>query len=976
QKNRDNSTLSVKWKLLGPIDNPPSAGSTRKQGLGRVNRIRFAPNDTNVFWAASASGGVWKTIDGGKNWFTFPFTQFLSLGVSDIAISPRNPNIVYAATGDCEPSFSAFYSIGVIKTTNGGQDWTVTKLAYSLEGGKNIGRILVHPDNPNIVLAATKEGIFKTTDGGDTWVNKSSGNYFIDMEFMPNNPNIIYASTFSWSSRNYIYKSDDNGETWRQVHSVDNSVRIAIDVTPADSYRVFAVVAKMNSSFNSIWASFDKGDNWELIATPESVGNLLGRDQGTGADSAVGQGYYDLCIAVSPVNKDEIYVGGINIWKSTNSGDAFSMVANWIGSNGKAYVHADQHDLIYKPNSKTIYATHDGGIDRSYNQGKTWENISDGMSISQFYRIGLSGTDPTMIIGGCQDNGTRRFKNGEWTHVNAGDGMDAAIDPKDANRVYCSSQNGSLYRSTNGGNYFSSMVNKYDIGYEGSWITPFIINPVDTKIIYAGYREVYSIGNYGANQPQKISNFGTNRDLEYLALCEAHPENLYAATGSEVNYTSDAGQNWTKKIYSGGPISSITCHPESPKRLWVTKSGFSPGNKVFEWDGTTWKNISGNLPNVPVNCIVYQKNSPDRLYLGTDIGVFYTDYNSGYWLPFGTDLPPVVVYDLEIQNTAKKLRAATFGRGVWEADIIDCNLTAPTVKVTGQTEFCQGDSVIIEAVGEYPKYEWSNGDTTSRIVVKESGSYALIVYDDKGCNSKSQGVIVNVKSVNNLAITTQGKPGICNGDSVTLVASFGFQKYQWSTGDSVRKIFVKTPGKISLLATAVNGCSKSTDFDVKIIPEKPIIWRDKLTLISSVEAASYQWYLDGTPLEGKTQRDCDIGKLGTYRVEITDTNGCKNSSDTLIIISDVKEEKISENAISVYPNPNKGNFTLKINSSFVGQAKVTITNSIGMLIQKNTVNLQGIPLSAEIRLENVPNGTYMIYCDINGQTFFEKIIKE
>ena len=246
---KNDMTLSTKeWKLLGPIEHPEVTSGLRQQGLGRINRVRFHPTNLNEIWIGSASGGVWKTVDGGKNWINFPFTEFLSLGVSDIAISESNPNIVFVATGDIEPANSKkFYTIGLLKTTDSGLSWSVTGMSSTLQQGKQVGSVLVHPSDPNIVITGTNDGIYKSTDGGETFTQKRSGGYFVDLEFMPGNPNVIYGSTLSWGGEGNIFRSTNLGDTWSVSQTISGVNRIAIAVTSANPSRVYALCSDRKS---------------------------------------------------------------------------------------------------------------------------------------------------------------------------------------------------------------------------------------------------------------------------------------------------------------------------------------------------------------------------------------------------------------------------------------------------------------------------------------------------------------------------------------------------------------------------------------------------------------------------------------------------------------------------------------------------------------------------------------------------------
>ncbi|MGA2298992.1 MAG: T9SS type A sorting domain-containing protein, partial [FCB group bacterium] len=414
-----------------------------------------------------------------------------------------------------------------------------------------------------------------------------------------------------------------------------------------------------------------------------------------------------------------------------------------------------------------------------------------------------------------------------------------------------------------------------------------------------------------------------------------------------------------------------------PKHIWITKSGFNAGDKVYEYKDSSWKNISGNLPNVPVNCIVYQKDSPDRLYIGTDIGVFYTDYGSNFWTPYGSGMPNVVVYDLDIQYTAKKLRAGTFGRGIWEADLMNCNIAAPNVTVTGNLSFCEGDSVMFVASPGYSGYLWTNGDTNRVIVVKESGVYSVMVSDSNGCTAKSSAKEVTVKTVGKLLINPIGRFPMCVGDTLVLSASMGFISYKWSTGDSVKRITVTQPGTYSVTVTSAGGCSKTTSIEIKYSPEKPVIYQNEtvLSLLNPNPTYSYKWELDTTDL-GENQTTINITKLGKYKVIATDTNGCVSSSDVYDVVSSVGDKNALSNSISIHPNPNNGNFMLDVNTSFFGNMQVNISNVLGENLINFITELNGRAFSKEINMTLFPSGIYFINVSIGDRSYVQKIIKE
>jgi photosystem II stability/assembly factor-like uncharacterized protein len=985
-KKAKNSTLSanLQWQLLGPVNVPPDIAGVNDVGIGRVNVIRFNPNNNNEIWIGAATGGVWKSTNNGSTWTTFPFTQFLSLGVSDIAISQSNPNVIYVATGDSDGSLGtaqSFYAVGIIKTTDGGQNWDITSLSYSMDQAKVISKVLVNPSNPDIVLAATNDGIYKTTNGGLNWVVKKGGYNFKDMKFNPADPNKIVATNFSYNGNASFWKSNDMGETWTQVQTETNCLRISLAVSPEDPNIVYALACTLASSFHSFQMSTDGGNTWNIQATPSTVGNLLGWQKGTGSDAGSGQGPYDLSIAIVPSDITTIFIGGIDIWESNDGGVDWNLNTHWYGAYNKPYVHADIHDLIFHGNR--LFSGNDGGIVYSDDGGDTWTNISNGLSITQFYRLGLSGNAAYEVFAGCQDNGSFRYtsQNNDWRHVYSSDGMEAAVDPTNPQRCYVSIYNGSLYYSTNGGVNFNVMLSSDQTHETGAWTTPYVVDPQQPAEILAAYQNVWKSTNYGTGGNwTKISDITPSAVMHSLAVAPSDANYIYVADYSRLFKTSGGGgTNGFQQIYTSSgaskSISYICVHPTNPNKIWVSFSGYDATTKVMEYDGTTWKNITGNLPNVPVNTIVYQANSPDRLYVGTDIGVFYSDYNSSYWLPFGNGLPNVIINELEIHPSTSQLFAATYGRGIWVTDLLDCNLAAPTVTVTGSTTICQGDSVTLTLDGSYPGYYWSNGATTKSITVGLAGSYSAIISDGT-CTAKSTSVDVSVIAVPQLTITPSGKFPLCVGDSGALVANFGFTKYYWSTGDSTRRITVKNAGTYSLTVTTSDGCTTKDSFVVVIDPPPavPTISRSVNYLVSS-PATSYQWILNDADIPGATSQSYLVKAVGIYRVKIGDANGCQSISEPFDVTTAVEETVLPGDLLSVHPNPSSGDFNMTLNLPENTKFEVMVTNETGDVVARFQGQMESNTYTRTIELKNLPIGMYNLTVWYDNRKIVEKLIK-
>ncbi|KAA3597877.1 MAG: hypothetical protein DWQ06_12315 [Calditrichaeota bacterium] len=642
-----NQINTANWTEMGPeqiVLYPSGSG----QGSGRVDCIAVDPNNSNIIWAGTPAGGLWKTVDNGQNWE--PMTDELpTLGISWILIDPNDTNIMYIATGDRD--HGATISIGVLKSIDGGQTWNTTGLSYNIQNYAKIYELIFDPTNSNTIFAVTGEGILKSTDAAATWITKESGT-FKDIEFDPNNTTTWYAARQS----NGIYKSTDNGETWNSTFSGFNNIdydRIAVDVTGATNpSTVFSLFT--NSDDATLFKSVTNGATWTLADSSVTSGN---------------QAWYDLHLGVSPTDENNVIVGVVGNYRSVNGGSTWS-INNQV-TNLSSSMHVDNHTVVFY-DGNTVLIGNDGGIYKSTNSGASYENISGNLGIRQFYTLGVSQMTPEFVLTGAQDNGTSKIDNGVWTKVSGGDGMECAVDPTNPNIIYTSYQNGSFLKSTNAGVNNSGINN--GVNENGAWVTPFVINPYNTNELYRTTIKVYKSTDQGANWFPISDDLGAG-NLTSLVLANSNQNVIYTANGSNIFKTTNGGNSW---IDIGGnlPSNSITyiaVHPNDEHTVWVTHSGFtsSSGEKVFKSTdgGLNWTNVSGNLPDMPVNCIAIDPLFPNQVYIGTDLGIFFSTTGGGNWQDFSNGLPNVVVEEIELHYPSGKIRAATFGRGLWESNL-------------------------------------------------------------------------------------------------------------------------------------------------------------------------------------------------------------------------------------------------------------------------------------------------------------------
>ncbi|MBM3430441.1 MAG: PKD domain-containing protein, partial [Bacteroidetes bacterium] len=752
------------WSIIGPIGKPTGGGA------GRLNFIRFDPTNSNTIWVGAPDGGLWKTTNGGTSWTTNT-DQLTVIGVSDVAIDPTNTQTMYLATGDSDGSDT--YSIGLLKSTDGGATWNTTGLTWTVNQGRTIGRVLINPSNTQNIIVFSSAGIFRSTNGGSTFTTATGSFACSDGEFKPGDPNTVYACGTTFK------RSTDGGASWTTVTLPLTGIgRLSMAVTAGNNAYVYLLAANnTDSGYKGLMRSTNSGTSFTSQSTTP---NILGFNNGADAG---GQGWYDLAIAASPTNAEEVIIGGINHWKSTNGGSTWTMVSHWYGGFSKPYVHADVHDIQYLPGSgTTILSANDGGFFKTTNGGTSWTDLSSNLAIAQQYRFSLSTSSANLILAGHQDNGTNRTSTTSlttWTEVGGGDGMDCFIDRTNNNRQISSVYYGDYSRTLTGGTNFADIT---DPAGQGEWVSPIKQDPVDANIAYAaGRTALYKTSNIWASSvtwttmgtPQ-----GTNSIIE-LAIAPSNNQVIYCLkTGSGgVSKSTNGGTSFTS-VSTGLPTSVaptwVAVSNTDPNVVFVTYSGYSSTAKVYKSTngGTSWTNISTGLPNVPVNCVVYQNGAAggDGIYIGTDVGVYYRDNSMTTWVDFSSGLPNCEVSDLEIYYATGRLRAATFGRGTWDSDLYSSVPTVPVASFTANNQtICVGQSVQFTSTstGQPTSYSWTfQGGTPATsttqnpsVTYNTAGTYnvSLTVSNANGQNTSSQtGYISVIAATGNPLPLTEG----------------------------------------------------------------------------------------------------------------------------------------------------------------------------------------------------------------------------
>lgn len=655
------SSFTGNWINIGPIDLPSSPNVF--WGNGRVNAIAFHPTDVDVIFVGAPAGGLWKSDDSGQSWTPLTDNQ-PTLGVSSIVVDHSNPDIIYIGTGDRDAGDAA--GLGVFKSVDGGI--TFDPANNNMESA-TVGRMLMHPSNSQILLAATNIGILKSTDGAASWTLTQGGN-MKELVFKPNDPTVVYAS-----ATGKFYKSTDGGDSFVRIENgtPTSASRGVIDVSAANPNYVYFFTTG-TSSYYGTYLSTDAGESFTLRSNSP---NVMGWSCSGGSG---GQAWYDLDIAVDPTDENVIYAGGINCWKSTNAAQSWTMVSNQTGDCGAAAVHADLHVLEWNPLNGYLYVGNDGGIWYTDDDGSTWNRITSGLAIGQQYKLGQSKLTQNHVTTGYQDNGISLYHTNIWIQSDMyADGMEAEMDNTDTTLSYGCMQYGRMYRMVN--DKAESLIAGQGIGgitESGQWVTPFCQHETDNEVMFAGYQNLWKTTNLQSSSPSwtKISN---NVGNGAVAIVEHSPANhnlfYYGTAGNSLVRSENIMESNIEFVdLQGllpgvGSLNDIEAHPWDENIVYVTRG---TGIYKSENKGESWEDISGNLPDMNLNDVAfYDRNNVEGLYVATNIGVFFKDEYMTDWIMFSENLPAAIlvteveIYYDEIDRSEDRIRASTYGRGLW-----------------------------------------------------------------------------------------------------------------------------------------------------------------------------------------------------------------------------------------------------------------------------------------------------------------------
>jgi photosystem II stability/assembly factor-like uncharacterized protein len=660
---------------------------------GRILGIAIHPSDANTIYVGSASGGIWKTTDGGASWA--PQNDFLaSLTVGCLALDPTNPNVLYAGTGEGffdsvqgSSNSAAIQGAGIFKSTDAGAHWTQIP-ATATTDWYFVNRIVLDPNNPMVLLAATGSGIWRSTDAGATWTRRTTSRT-ADVEFHPTDSLRAVAGRFDGSAQ----YSADGGLSWLGATGLPAAKRVELRYARSNPLTIIAGVSGNNDRI-TIWRSTDGGLTYAL------------RTSGSGIPT---YSSYNSALWVDPTNPDLVVGGGVDLFRSTNGGVNLIQISNW--SNAPTSAYADHHVVVPHPGfngttNKIVFFGTDGGLYRANDvytasTGGGWTVLNNNLGITQFYGVAINPTSG-VLIGGTQDNGTQRFSGNPqaWTRTFGGDGGFCASDPTDPNYFYGEYVSLQIFRSTNGGlsaGYIYSGISEPTANF----ISHFVLDPQNPNRMLGGGAQLWRSNNVKAAGPTWASikpalgcfqsepvpsHFRDNPpcNISTVTIAEGNSDLIWVGHNNGDVYKTTNGTavnpTWVK-MDDGAPglpnrwISRIALDRADPNRVYVSLMGYTNDNLWRSTNGgATWARITGTvplaLPTAPVSCVTVHRRLPGRLYAGTDVGVYWSEDDGATWLTSNQG-PGIAPVDEVLWKNDRTLIAGSHGRGVYSAETWD-----------------------------------------------------------------------------------------------------------------------------------------------------------------------------------------------------------------------------------------------------------------------------------------------------------------
>jgi len=669
------------WSSLGPTN-----------GAGRMTALAPHPTDSNKIYAGAAGGGVWKSTDDGATWV--PLTDGLSdLSVGALALAPSSPDTIYLGTGEGGYAIDFIPGIGLLKSTDGGTTWNLPSSVIAT----TFYRISVHPTNPNELVAGTNGGAFRSTDGGNTWSNVITRATYGDVPDLArdaNDPRILYATTWcrTTSCTNTtakVLKSTDGGVTWTDKSSglptgiasgIDE--RMAIALAPSNSSVLYVARSLRNASGNlvsHVYKSTNGGDSWSELSF---VAN------NTGLNSYLAQqGWYNNVLVVSPTNANLLIGAGTTYIRTTDGGTNFQRTLS-------AGVHVDVHDMRYQ--GSKLWIANDGGIWSSADDALSATAKNAGLVTRQYYSLAIDPVNRNRILGGAQDNGTgQRTDAGgtEWRAILGSDGFECGVNPIAPTIAWGTTQGGNVFRTRSAGNIalpsFENVTPPYDEGEQTPFLSILKVDPWSPNTIYAGSYRLWRSRDGGTTwvplptTTTDSTGWLATTTVTSVALSRTDPLMILVGKGRAIFRSGDGGSTWIGG--TGLPNAVVNNVEIDPTDSSVAYAAISTtlGPSVYRSDssGVAWTPSATGLPAFAAQAIRIDPTDPNVVYCGTDVGVYRSTDRGATWSRFGNGLPATSIHDLALLPDGSMLRVATHGRGIWELQVPPVGNSQPVATI-------------------------------------------------------------------------------------------------------------------------------------------------------------------------------------------------------------------------------------------------------------------------------------------------------
>ncbi len=643
----------LSWYPLGPRPILDEGWSGDDDASGRVVSVAPHPIDPDIAYIASASGGVWKTTNGGALWT--PLTDELSiLNHGCVTVDPSNPQTVYAGTGEYT-TWSA--GDGLFRSTDGGTTWI--RIATTAQVGSTCSRVVVDPTDSLVIHVTGEAGYHRSDDGGAAWTTYLAGTRCSDVALNPSDPSTVYVARHG----DGIYKSTNGGDTFNKLAGglpTSDVNRILLAVAPSEPSTIYTAIINGSGGLRGLYKTTNGGTNWtQKSNTP---------------DFPYPQGWYDVFLGVDPTNEDIVYGGGVfpsyavaGVVKSTNGGN------NWtdITIAGGVQLHPDQHAIAFGPDG-TIWIGNDGGVWKSIDSGASWINTNATLTVTQNYNIAIHPTDPAQAMGGTQDNGTvgRESDTEEWPQVIGGDGGFLAYDANDPIRKYTTYVYLSIFRFDPG---FSDITGPWG-GDPANFIAPLVMDPNDPHTLLGGTNRVWRTTNAHSSadwttiSTTAVAGGGT---LNAIAVAPSASDMIYTGSTTGKVYRKTNALMWDdiSSGLPGGQVSDIVIDPIDPETAYATFYNTSGARVLRKDPAMAWADVTGDLPSgVAARALAVDwRFDPPHLHIGSGAGVYSSSDGGTTWAKDGLDLPNVNIGDLVIDTTQHTITVGTYGRGAWRA---------------------------------------------------------------------------------------------------------------------------------------------------------------------------------------------------------------------------------------------------------------------------------------------------------------------